>query len=84
MVEPQQRKPPKFVLNPLVIKPAGSKVYNGTDYFNSGAIWDTMVPLPEPQNYTLTFDMPGTYKYLCIFHDYMGMKGLISVIPRNK
>jgi plastocyanin len=84
LVEPQQRGPPKFVLNPVVVKPAGGKVYNGTDYFNSGAIWGAMVPLPGPQNYTLTFDTPGTYKYLCIFHDYMGMKGLISVIPKNK
>ena len=82
MVEPQQRGPPKFVLNPVVLMPAGGKVYNGTDYFNSGAIWGMMVPLPGPQNYTLTFDTPGTYKYICIFHDYMGMKGQISVMPQ--
>jgi plastocyanin len=83
LVEPQQRGPPKFVLNPVVLMPAGGKVYNGTDYFNSGVIWGTMVPLPGPQNYTLTFDTPGTYKYICIFHDYMGMKGQISVIPKS-
>jgi plastocyanin len=81
LVEPQQRGPPKFVLNPVVLAPAGGKVYNGTGYFNSGIIWGAMVPLPGPQNYTLTFDNPGTYKYLCILHDYMGMIGWISVVP---
>jgi plastocyanin len=83
LVEPQQRGPPKFVLNPVALMPAGSKVYSGNGYFNSGVIWGLMVPLPGPQNYTLTFDTPGTYKYLCIFHDYMGMKGQISVVPKE-
>lgn len=82
LVEPQQRGPPKFILNQVAQIPAGGKVYSGKGYFNSGIIWGTMVPLPGPQNYTLTFDTPGTYKYLCIFHDYMGMIGQISVIPR--
>jgi plastocyanin len=83
LVEPQPSGPPKFVLNPIVQMPAGGNVYNGTGYFNSGVIWGKMVPLPGPQNHTLTFDKPGTYKYLCIFHDYMGMKGQISVLPRS-
>jgi plastocyanin len=83
LIEPQQMGPPKFVLNPVVQMPAGGKVYNGTGYFNSGAIWGKMVPIPGPQNYTLTFDKPGTYEYLCIFHDYMGMKGQIEVVPKN-
>jgi plastocyanin len=82
LVEPQQRGPPKFVLNPVVQMPAGGKVYNGTGYFNSGVIWGTMLPLPGPQNYSLTFDTPGNYKYICIFHDYMGMNGQISVLPK--
>ena len=82
ITEPQQRGPPKLILNPIVLMPAGSKVYNGTGYFNSGLIWGIMVPLPGPKGYNLTFDKPGTYKYLCILHDYMGMKGQINVIPR--
>ncbi|MCJ7444416.1 MAG: plastocyanin/azurin family copper-binding protein [Methanotrichaceae archaeon] len=82
LVEPQQSGSPKFVLNPVVLMPTEGKVYNGTNYFNSGAIWGIMVPLPGPQNYSLTFDKPGTYEYICIFHDYMGMKGQISVVPK--
>lgn len=81
LVEPQQRGPPKFILNPVVQMPAGGNVYRGKDYFNSGAIWGTMLPLPGPKNYTLTFDTPGTYEYICNFHDYMGMKGWITVLP---
>ena len=81
-VEPQQRGPPKFVLNPVVQMPAGGKVYSGKGYFNSGAIWGTMLPLPGPRSYNLTFDTPGIYGYLCIFHDYMGMKGQITVLPK--
>jgi plastocyanin len=82
LVEPQQRGPPKFVLNPVMQMPAGGKVYSGKGYFNSGAIWGTMLPLPGPSSYNLTFDTIGTYKYLCIFHDYMGMKGQVTVLPK--
>jgi plastocyanin len=82
LVEPQQRGPPKFVLNPVMQMPAGGKVYSGKEYFNSGAIWGTMLPLPGPRSYNLTFDKPGIYGYLCIFHDYMGMKGQITVLPK--
>ena len=78
--EPQERGPPKFVLNPMVLKPAGGRTYNGTGYFNSGIIWGSRVPMPGPSNYTLSFDKPGTYDYICILHDYMGMKGRITVL----
>jgi plastocyanin len=83
-VEPQQMGPPKFVLNPAVQMPAGGKVYSGKGYFNSGVIWGTMIPLPGPSSYALTFDTPGSYNYLCVIHDYMGMKGQIMVLPKNK
>jgi plastocyanin len=83
LIEPQQRGPPKFVLNPIVQMPAGGKIYSGKGYFNSGVIWGEMVPLPGPSIYALTFDTPGNYEYLCVLHDYMGMKGRITVLPRN-
>lgn len=81
LVVPQQRGPPKFILNPVVQMPAGGDVYSGKEYFNSGALWGTALPLPGPRKYMLTFDTPGTYEYICIFHDYMGMKGWITVLP---
>jgi plastocyanin len=81
LVEPQQNGQPKLVLNPIVWLPAGNKVYSGEGYFNSGFIWGKMVPMPGPANYTLSFDTPGTYDYLCVLHDFMGMKGRITVLP---
>ncbi len=80
--EPQQRGPPKLILNPVVLMPAGGRIYNGTGYFNSGIIWGTMIPLPGSKGYNLTFNKPGTYEYICMLHDYMGMKGWIKVLPR--
>jgi plastocyanin len=82
--EPQERGPPKFVLNPVVLMPAGGNTYNGTGYFNSGIIWGSRVPMPGPSNYTLSFDKPGTYDYICILHDYMGMKGRITVLKAGE
>lgn len=82
IAEPQQRGPPKLVVNPDVLMPAGGKIYNGTGYFNSGIIWGTTIPLPGPRGYNLTFNKPGTYEYICMLHDYMGMKGWINVLPK--
>jgi plastocyanin len=31
--------------------------------------------------YTYTFDVPGTYKYVCVPHETMGMTGEIEVTP---
>ncbi|CAG0960520.1 MAG: plastocyanin/azurin family copper-binding protein [Candidatus Methanoperedens sp.] len=65
---------PNLSINPAAAAPAGGSVYNGTDFFNSGV-------LSPGQNYTLTFTKPGTYDYLCLLHDEMGMKGKVIVLP---
>jgi plastocyanin len=65
---------PNLSINPAAAAPAGGSVYNGTDFFNSGV-------LSPGQNYTLTFTNPGTYDYLCLIHDEMGMKGKVIVLP---
>lgn len=83
LMEPQQKGPQEFVLNPIVQAPAGGKIYSGKGYFNSGVVWGEMVPLPGPSSYALTFDTPGIYDYLCVLHDYMGMKGRLTVIPKK-
>jgi len=83
LAEPQQQGPPKLVLNPVVLAPAGGKVYSGKEYYNSGLIWGTRTPMLGPRSYNLTFDTPGTYDYVCVLHDSMGMKGQIKVLPRN-
>ena len=80
LTEPQQGGPPKLVINPEVLAPAGGTTYSGQGYFNSGWIWGTKVPLPGPRTYSLTFDTPGTYEYICVLHDMMGMNGHITVL----
>jgi plastocyanin len=83
LTEPQQSGPPKLVLNPQVAAPAGGDTYSGSGYFNSGMIWGTEVPIPGSRTYSLTFDTPGTYDYVCVIHDEVGMVGTITVLAAN-
>jgi plastocyanin len=46
-------------------------------------LWGTKDPTPGPREYSLTFDTPGTYKYVCVLHDDMGMMGQITVLPKG-
>jgi plastocyanin len=58
--------PPQDPFSP----PAGSNTYSGQGYYNSGPL----LGAPAPgfiQSYTLTFDQPGTYTYICLFHPFM-------------
>ncbi|VVB91743.1 Plastocyanin [uncultured archaeon] len=65
---------PNISINPVAAAPNGTSVYNGTGFFNSGVL--------EPgQNYSLMFTNPGTYEYVCLIHDNMGMTGNITVLP---
>ena len=80
VVQPQQSGPPKVILNPVVLAPAGGTTYSGTGYFNSGFVPGTQDPTPGPRTYSLRFDKPGTYEYVCILHDEMGMNGHITVL----
>ena len=81
--EPQTAGPPKLVLNPEAIGPVGAAVYSGKGLFNSGILWGTEDPTPGPRTYSVTFDTPGTYKFICILHDEMGMHGQITVLPKG-
>jgi plastocyanin len=83
LTEPQQAGPPKLVANPEVLNPAGGSTYSGQGYFNSGFIWGTQAPFPGPRTYSLTFDTPGTYPYICVLHDPLGMVGQITVLAQG-
>jgi plastocyanin len=80
LAEPQQAGPPKLVLNPQVLAPAGGSTYSGQGYFNSGLILGSQVPNAGPLTYSLTFDTSGTYDYICVLHDPLGMAGQITVL----
>jgi len=79
LVEPQEAGPPKLVVNPAVAAPAGGTTYSGTGFFNSGLLQGTQNPAPGPRTYSLVFDTAGTYEYVCVLHDEMGMAGHITV-----
>jgi plastocyanin len=79
-VEPQQAGPPKLVLNPAVIFPAGGNVHTGGGYYNSGVLAGPGSP-PQAglQDYVLTFSTAGRYEYICVPHYPLGMSGAIVV-----
>jgi plastocyanin len=83
LAEPQASGPPKLVFNPVVLAPAGGATYSGTGYFNSGLLQGTQSPAPGPRSYSLAFDTPGTYEYICVLHDGMGMNGHITVVAQG-
>jgi plastocyanin len=70
--------PPVRVLSPA-LRRSGSSVYGGTGYANSGFLGEEF---GFPQAYELTFDTPGTFPYLCLPHQAMGMTGTIIVRSR--
>jgi plastocyanin len=79
-VIPQPNGPPLLPLNPQVVFPAKpSATYDPSQFFNSGIIGPF---LPPGNSWALTFDRPGTYEYVCLVHELLGMKGTITVVAR--
>ncbi len=75
--------PPLLVLGPGAMPVRPSPTYDGQSFYNSGIIGDHPgVLFPTEQVWMLTFDRPGTYEYMCVLHDPLGMEGHITVTPR--
>lgn len=76
---PQPQGPPLLLLNPMVWTPMKpTATYDPARYYNSA----DMGPLsPAGSTFALTFDRPGTYEYICVFHAIQGMKGTVTVVP---
>lgn len=67
---------PRIVEDPTISVPSRpSPVYDPTRYFNSPQLRDE----PQGRAWSLTFDTPGTFSYLCIPHVDIGMIGSITV-----
>jgi plastocyanin len=78
--QPQAQGPPLLPFNPLVWTPTKpTATYDPTRYYNSADIGPFS---PGGSTYVLTFDRPGTYEYMCVFHASQGMKGTVTVVPR--
>jgi plastocyanin len=76
-IRPQEAGPPMLLFNPQVwtaAKPAAT--YDPTKYFNSADIGPFSA---GGASWSLTFDKPGEYKYVCILHKVLGMEGTIIV-----
>lgn len=58
--------------DPTQATPQGGSTYDGHSYYNSGL-------LVSGKTYSLTFDMPGDFKYYCLVHP--PMKGVVHVRP---
>jgi plastocyanin len=76
--------PTDIMLNPMSFFPSRApdapvETYSGTDYRNSGFLSNGTV-VPPNESYSLTFDTPGVYPYICLIHPTT-MKGEIIVEP---
>jgi plastocyanin len=72
--------------NPQVFFPSRApdapvETYSGTGYRNSGLLSNGTV-VPPNEAYSLTFDTPGAYQYLCLIHPTT-MIGEVIVEPAN-
>ena len=73
-----ERDPPIIALNPDVWAPSGGDTYSGTGVFNSGVLFGEKGPPGRPTSYSLTFDTPGVFNYICLMHG-PHMSGTITV-----
>jgi plastocyanin len=77
---PQPGGPPQLTLNPLEVIPAKpTATYDPTRYYNSSDLGPFSM---AGYSWSLAFDKPGTYAYLCLIHKDLGMKGTITVVAR--
>ena len=78
--------PTDIMLNPKSFFPSRApdapvETYDGTAYRNSGFLSNGTV-VPPNESYSLTFDKPGTYEYICLIHPTT-MIGEIIVAEAN-
>lgn len=79
--QPQASGPPLLVGNPRVIDPVvPPQPWDGQSYAGSGIIGPGM---PAGSEFQLTFSSPGTFPYVCVLHEDLGMTGFIGVVPRG-
>ncbi len=76
------------MLNPEQIFPtrkpdAPAETYSGTGFISSGRMTkEALIPgTPPVQTFSVRFDTPGTFQYLCLVHQEFGMRGTVDVVP---
>lgn len=81
MMDPSSE--PRLVFGPAGLRNVPSPTYDGQRLYNSGLIGEH--PAVEPamdKVWALTFNTPGTFRYLCVLHEPAGMEGTITVTAR--
>jgi len=63
--------------DPSAVAPSGGSTYAGTGWVSSGLYVGP--PIPAPHSYQLTFTKAGTFPYICVLPDVVGMTGSITV-----
>jgi plastocyanin len=76
------------MMNPALVFPTRKadqpvEKYSGTGYINSGMMSKTTLfpGTPPIQTFSVAFDTPGTFQYLCLLHQEFGMRGTVEVVP---
>jgi plastocyanin len=78
---PQPNGPPLIMGNMRVLAPVTPPApYDGQSYANSGFLGEGF---PFGREFRLTFAQPGTYQYVCVLHEDLGMSGFVVVAPRS-
>jgi plastocyanin len=76
------------MMNPALVFPTRKadqpvEKYSGTGFVNSGMMSNaSLFPgTPPIQTFSVTFDTPGTFQYVCLLHQEFGMRGTVEVAP---
>ena len=82
---PGPNTPPTLIVNPDImneVKPTGA--YDGKAYVNSGIftrIADMVPDAPLKDSWSMTFDKPGVYQFMCLVHPFM--QGVVDVADKS-
>lgn len=64
--------------DPSAFAPAGGSTYDGTEPWVSSGLY-VGPPIPAPHSYSVKFTKAGSFPYICVLHDIIGMTGTINV-----
>ncbi len=73
---------PRLVFGPAALR-TSDPVHDGRSLYSSGMIGEhPLLDIPMQKAWGLTFNAAGTFEYMCALHEQIGMKGIVTVLPR--